>query len=353
MTTTNSGINQYLDKNFWSRGEGKFGKILLWGAGIAGAVFGTLFFGPLVVTATAILAAILSNLLNMTITAGVLFAIGYALSDPKFRGLFGFGYRTLIRKLWGIAVDLSPKAVLDDILAGLRENYSKLEKQIGNFRSRMKKTEAIYESNKANMEKSLQLARAAQKQAKEHEKVLHSRDAERYRQFGEKLKAILVKMEVILRILIKMREGAEFKLRDTESQVRMSLLEHSALMDAAAATEEAMRIIKGDPHKQELFDMAMDKLASDAAAALGEIDNFMDVSEKFFSSVDLEKAIADENALKLLEEWERKMDSKLLGPGVKQDIINSAANPNAVLEDNVQNPAPQRRVIGGSKYFES
>lgn len=357
MDQTNSSITNYLDKNFWNRGEGIFSKILFWGVGIGAVVAGTLFFGPFVVLATSIMATILANILNMAVAGGILFTIGYALSDPKFRGLFGFGYRTLVRKLWGIAVDLSAKAILDDIVDGLRQNFVRLETNVKSFRARVKATQEKIASNEVAMKHALQLAQQAKKQGKTSDSILQAREAERYKTFNTKLNAFYVKMEVVLRVLLKIKEGAEFSLKDTESRVKMELMEHAALTDAAMAVDGAMRIIKGDAHKNELFNMAMEKLADEKAAALSEMEDLMESSERFFSSVDLEKAIADENAMKLLEEWEQRADSLILGPGVKQGILNAAIDPNNIIDvDNDEEVIPsqtesKRLKIGGPRSY--
>ncbi len=356
MNQTNSSITGYLDKNFWNRGEGKFGKVLLWAGGFVAAVTATLFFGPFVVLATSIIATIFTNLISMVVTGGILFAIGYVLSDPKFRGLFGFGYRTLIRKMWGVIVDLSPKAILDDIVDGLRQNFTRLENNVKAFRAKVKATKAKLDANEEAMRHALQLAQKAKQQSKTADSILHAREAERYKSFNNKLSAYYTKMEVILRVLLKVREGAEFSLKDTESRVKFELMEHADLTDAASAVSDAMKIIKGDSHKNELFNMAMEKLANEKAAALSEMEDFMETSETFFSSVDLEKAIADDNAFKLLEEWERKMDSTILGPGVKQSIINDAGDPHNVLDvdadtEEVSTSSERLKVGGPRSYF--
>lgn len=360
MDQTKSSITNYLDKNFWNRGEGIFGKVLMWGAGIGVAVAGTLFFGPFVVLATSIMATILANILNMAIAGVVLFAIGYALSDPKFRGIFGFGYRTLIRMFWARIVDMSPKAVLDDILDGFRQNFQRLQSNVKGFSAKVKATSEKLKANEEAMNHSLKLAQKAKQQGKQADSILHAREAERYKTFNNKLSAYYTKMEVILRVLLKVREGAEFSLKDTESRVKFELMEHADLTDAAMAVSDAMKIIKGDSHKNELFNMAMEKLANEKAAALSEMEDFMETSETFFSSVDLEKAIADENAFKLLEEWERKMDSTILGPGVKQGIVNAATDPSNVISNVIdvdeevipsQTESKRLKVGGPRSYF--
>lgn len=355
MNQTNPSISSYLDKNFWNRGEGIFGKILIWGGGIGLAVGAAMGLVPVLTWLKIVAGLMLATTVNLVLTGAIIFVVVYALSDPKFRGLFGFAYRTMIRKLWAVAVDMSPKAILDDIVDGLRQNFKRLESNVKTFRAKVKATQERIRANEEAMKHALQLAQQAKKQGKNSDSILHAREAERYRSFNQKLNAFFVKMEVILRVLSKMKEGAEFSLKDTESRVKMELMEHAALMDVSMAVDEAMKIIKGDAHKNELFNMAMEKLANEKAAALSEMEDFMETSERFFSSVDLEKAIADENAMNLLEEWEKKVDSMILGPGVKQGILNAAADPNDVVdvdsEVETTSVEPKRLKIGGSRSY--
>ena len=74
-----------------------------------------------------------------------------------------------------------------------------------------------------------------------------------------------------------------------------------------------MSIISGDSDKRAMFDMALEAIADDVANKVGEMERFMDMSESFMNSVDLQNGIFEEEGLKMLEKWEKEGVSAILG----------------------------------------
>lgn len=344
-------LSDFMDKSFWSRTEGTWGKVVLGILGV-GAAAGAVMFLPAILTW---IAFVLATTLRIVVTGGILFAIGYALSDPNFRNLLGYTYRASVRWLTGFIVDLSPRAVLEDYVAELKKSLGRLVGQIKNLGAQITSLTRTIEQNNQLKEQSLKLASQAKKQGKERDVVLAGRKAGRLSNSNMTLSQLQTKLEVIYRVLMKMKEACEFSIADTESAVDTAIREHTALQAGARAMKEALEIINGDPQKKAMFDMAMERLATDAAQYASEMAYAMEVSENFLSSVDLQNGVFDEEALKMLETWEKQVDSKILGPGVKQDILNAAYNPANVLDaEVVVEEAPQRRRVGGgSRYFEN
>ena len=77
--------------------------------------------------------------------------------------------------------------------------------------------------------------------------------------------------------------------------------------------KSAMNIISGDKDKRVVFDMALEAIADDVANKVGEMERFMDVSENFMQSVDLQNGIFEEEGLRMLEKWEQEGVSSILG----------------------------------------
>ena len=110
-----------------------------------------------------------------------------------------------------------------------------------------------------------------------------------------------------------------------------------------------MSIISGDPDKRAVFDSAMEAVAADVANKVGEMENFMQLSSKFMESIDLQNGIFEEEGMKMLEEWEQKSTSLLLGTD-KSAILDQAHNAEDVLDINEPLKTPVRDAGHKNQY---
>jgi hypothetical protein len=112
-------------------------------------------------------------------------------------------------------------------------------------------------------------------------------------------------------------------VQDMESEVTIKEQERAALLASYGAFTSAMKILKGDPDSKALYDQAMEHLADDYARKVGEIENFMEVSEGFIASVDLDNLVFEQEALEKLEQLERRSDQLLLGSDLVPSQVDS------------------------------
>jgi hypothetical protein len=100
-------------------------------------------------------------------------------------------------------------------------------------------------------------------------------------------------------------ESAGYLLKDTENEVDIQKREYTAIKAGHSAFKSAMKVIKGDPDKMEIFNQTMEFLADDVSKKVGEMERFMELSVDALNKVDLENAVFEEKGFKLLEEWEK------------------------------------------------
>jgi hypothetical protein len=77
--------------------------------------------------------------------------------------------------------------------------------------------------------------------------------------------------------------------------------------------KSAMAIIHGDPSARQLYDMANEYVAADYAMRIGEIEDFVRMSDTFMQSIDLRNGVYEQQAVELLADWEKNADSIVLG----------------------------------------
>ena len=316
-------LTDFMDSAFWTRPEGKIAKLVLGALGIGAAVgvgVGVLFYLPAIL---AFIATVLSSMLTIAVTGIALFAIIALILNEDFRNTAGFIFRAGIRWFSDFIIDLTPIAVLRDFIAELKTNLQMIDEQLKNLAKQIADLKRLITTNENEKERSLALMSEAQRQGKDRARVLQGRNAGRLQRSNMTLQQLFGKMEMVSKVLQKMRENCDFSIQDTESEVNITIREYTALQAGQEATRAAMKIIKGDPKKKAMFDQAMEVLATRTAGAVGEMSELMRVSQNFFDSVDLQNGVFDDQALKMLEQWEKKADSAILGPGEKQGILNS------------------------------
>ncbi|MDQ3141585.1 MAG: hypothetical protein M3Q56_04985 [Bacteroidota bacterium] len=296
-------INQR--KNFWRRPEGITGAMIL-GGGILGIGYGLYKFLPA-------LLALTSNMLFLSGMLLVLGAIIYMVLDPKARNLTWYMYKSAMRWITSLFIKIDPIGILKSYVEDLRDNLGKMNKQITKLRSQMHLLKEQIFNNAKSIETSLGHARQARDTNQENVMVLKSRQAGRLKESNVKLEDLYGKMLILYKVLNRMYESSEVMAEDISDQVQLKEQERQAIHASHSAMRSAMSVISGDKDKRALFDEALELMADDVSGKVGEMEQFMELSENFMSSVDLQNGVFEEEGLKMLEKWEREGISKILG----------------------------------------
>lgn len=320
-------------KTFWKRPEGTVGAIFLL-ALLAGG-------GYLIFANIGAILALLQNTLYIAVLGVALAAIIYMVLDPKMRNLIWYMYKSAMRWVTGLFVQMDPIGILKSYIESLEDNLVKMRKQIGVIRGQMRKLAGLMEQNGQEIEKNMKLASAARDKGKEQQMLLSSRKAARLKESNAKYKQLHDKMDVLYRILNKMHQNSELLLEDTKDQVKLKEQERKAIRASHSAMKSAMSVISGDPDKRAMFDAAMEAVADDVANKVGEMERFMEMSANFMESVDLQNGVFEEEGLKMLEKWEKESTLMLL-QGENQSMDT--------LDLNQPIARPEKRVQGDNKY---
>lgn len=321
-------------KSFWKRPEGVTGAIFLT-ALIGGGAFLLINFLPQII-------AFAQGLFGLVVIIAVLAAIIYVLLDPKARNLMWYMYKSVMRWITGLFVQIDPVGILKSYVEDLEDNLKKMGKQIGALRGQMRKIATLIETNQQDIDKNMQLASVAKRQGNDKQTVLASRKAARLQEANEKYQTLHQKMEIMYRILDKMYQNSEILLEDTRDQVKLREQERKAIRASHSAMKSAMSIISGDPDKRAMFDAALENIADDVANKVGEMERFMEMSANFMDSVDLQNGVFEEDGLRMLEKWEKESTLMLLNSG------ESRSSGTLDLNEPIERPEKQTRSGGSS-----
>ena len=328
-------------KSFWQRPEGKTGGIFgiaLIGAGIYGFV-----------TLLPTLVALAANTLYLVIMLAILAAIVYMIVDPKFRNLIWYMYKSVMRFITGLFVQIDPIGVIESYIDDLRNNLKKMGKQISALRGQMRKLKTDIDSNRDQMERNMQLAKHARDKGKEQIMVLKSRKAGRLKESNMKLEDLYKRMEVLYKVLCKMYGNSEILLEDIQDEVAVKKREREAMRASHSAMQSAMNIIAGDKDRRQMFDQAMEAIADDIGNKVGEMERFMEISGNFMDSIDLQNGVFEEGGLAVLEKWEKEGGSFLLGDE-KEQIIKDVEKSSIDIDLDAPINTSKRDKSGKSQY---
>ena len=330
------------DKSFWQRPEGVTGAIFLIALIIGG--------GFLLATALPFIIQAAATTLGLTAVIAALAAIVYVIIDPKMRALIGYGYKSVMRWITGMFVQIDPIGILKSYVEDLQDNLRNMNKQINKLRGQMHQLQEIIHNNKKEIESNLQLASKAKAQDNKAMVVLKSRKAGRLRDSNMRLDELYKKMEVLYRVLKKMYENSEIMMEDIKDQVELKKQEYKAIKASTSAMRNARNIIEGDKDRKAMFDEALEAIADDVSQKVGEMERFMEVSSNFMDSIDLQNGVFEEEGLEMLEKWENESMSLLLGPE-KQTILQQAKDDHDTLDLNEPMKMPER--VGHKNQYDS
>lgn len=336
--TTGFDRSEFKQKSFWKRPEGVTGALFM-GALILGG-------GYLLATNMAAILALVQNTLYLAILLAVLAAVVYMVLDPRMRNLVWYMYKSVMRWVTGLFVQVDPVGILKSYVDDLQSNLVKMRKQIGLLRGQMRKLQTLVEDNTREIDQQMKMASAAKDKGMDSQVVLATRKAARLRESNEKYGVLLKKMDVMYRILKKMHQNSEILLEDTRDQVKLKEQERKAIRTSHSAMKSAMSVMSGDPDKRAMFDAAMEAITDDVANKVGEMERFMEMSSNLMNSIDLREGIFQDEGLKMLEQWEKESTLMLMdGRGHEDSTLD--------LDSPVAEPEERRSSGNKEKGYDS
>lgn len=332
---------EFKPKSFWERPEGTTGMFILAALLVGGGIVLYNVLPTLIILAQ-----------NTLYLSGMLIALSmvvYMVLDPKMRNLIGFAYKSVMRWITGLFVNLDPIGILKSYIDGLDSSLSKMDKQINQLRGQMHKLKELIVTNQKEIQTHLKDATKARDAEKETQMILKTRKAGRLQESNVRLDDLYKRMESLYRILTKMRDASYIMSEDLKDQIFVKETERKAILASHSAMNSAMSILKGDPDKRVMFDMALEAIANDVSSKVGEMEQFMSMSDKIMKGIDLQNGVFEEEGLVMLDEWEKKSQSLLLGAGFKDELTLKNKEEDT-LDINEPVKQPQREAGHQNQY---
>jgi len=308
---------QKFDLGFWKKPEGKVGTIITF------ALLGGLGF-LIFINMNRIVRLLQNTLYAVLLFCGIA-ALIYMILDRRLRTLILYLYKSIIRFITSIFITIDPIGILKNYLDDLREKQSHIQKQTANLKGEMGIVEKTMSENDRIIQKSKKLAAAAKEMGENRQVVLNARKAGRKQNFNKSLSEVYDRMSKLYNILIKINENVNFFIEDLEDEIQTREAEYKAIKAGHSAIKGALSVFKGLPNKVDLFNQAMDYVIEDTGKKIGEIEYFLEASEKFITSIDIENQAYEIEGFDMLEEWEKQSSLSIIEDSTKQKILNGAS----------------------------
>ena len=287
-----------MDKNVspWEKPGGTLGMIVA-GLAVGGGCIVLYKILPFLISLT-------TNLLTLTLLVLALCAIGFLITNKRFRKTCSMVYFMVMRKITGLIIEIDPIAIVENKVQEMKKKILEIEKQMGSLNGLNKQNERKIEDKKAQLKKQIDLLTEYNKKNKRAEAGVAERQAVRLESAIERQIKRLEDSKKWYEILKSLKHAAELTVLDTENEVNDRKEEFESIKAQHKAFSSIMSIMKGDPDQMEDFTRAMDFMAYDITQKLGEMSNVIDETGGLLSQFAIEEGVASKKADELLQRYE-------------------------------------------------
>lgn len=262
---------------------------------------------------------------------GVLAVIVIAALDKDIqRGVY-YTWKSVTRAIGYAIINQDPIGVIETSIKIMQTRLDEMSQNKAEVGGQLKGLAAKIAQNASRAEMDMKKAQQADKQGDTQGKTLMAMEAQQLLLSNKNLGDTRSKIELIYRVLDKMVSTVDFNIKKTRSELEIKKEERKAIMSAHGAMVKGWKVIGGTGEEAEMFNKAMESIAETANRQLAEMDDIMDLSQGIIKGVDLEKGVIQDDALKMLEQWEKGGSSDLLGTN-KAILISQAYDPSQMVD---------------------
>lgn len=310
-------------RSFLKRPEGR-GQFVFWGAVALAAYFLVPPIGAFVST----LVTLAENTLYLGLMVGGTALAGYVVLDNWTT--ISYAYRNAMRRFTGLIISTDKIGTMKTSIERKKKKLGIIYNNIEKLKGAMKVAQDQLQQNAAKASTALKLASAAKQRNMAAQVYVQSREARRLQQFSVPLKDSIVQMEILYRTLGKYAQLGETIILDMENETKSWGDNYNAIKISHQAMEAAKAIVFRD-RDRDMYDQALEMVIKDYDQKFAEIEHFTEMSSDMIGKMDLQNAVWDSDALKMLEDWEKKGDSILLG-AEKSKLLSASYDPDNVLD---------------------
>jgi hypothetical protein len=307
-------------KAFWNQPGGKAGTIVPFVA-LAAVIW---FFGG---TIGDYIVNAFDNILHLLVVGLGIGAILSCVLIEDIRMRFYYAYRNLVRWITGFIIDIDPIGILKTYRERMTTKLQEMIGSMADLKGQRAKTDKRQRENTAALQNEMALLNQATKTSNPSQIGVHTKQVSRLQVKAERYEKEMNRLNLLIKIMDRYYRLCEDTITDMNNEIKFREDERAEAKASRGAVRSAMAILKGLP-EQELWDEATAKLEQDYTAALGEVENFLDVTRSILTASEMQDGADAEKAMQLLDQWQTKNTNVALGSSNNQvskaTIINDA-----------------------------
>ena len=278
-------------KSPWQKPGGNLAKVTLVALiGVAGYAFYK--YLPFLIDLT-------KNAITLAALVGVLALIVFLVMNDTSRNFFKNLYFVIMRKLTGLIVEIDPIAIVKGKIKDMKSRLVKIDDGINKMRGLHIKNERALESNKKELNEALQRLNIVKQRGTREEGTLLERHITQLDESVKKRTLNYEKSKRMIEILSEVKKSAEIKVKYTEQEIKLKEEDYE-LMKANHKTLSSIKSLI-NPQTDDAFDMAMEKMDTDIATYIGEMDSFLESG--ILDEINLDNAVSSAKADAILDKY--------------------------------------------------
>lgn len=287
--------------------------------------------------------AALDNTIHMIAVGGFITFLGALALDPKKR--VWYMYRSATRYLTSLFVDIDPIGILKSYKERMESKLQEMMDSISALKGQRQKTSKHQQENLAVLDNEYRLMQQAQKQNDPSALSVHGKQVTRLEARKTRYDGEMNRLNLLVAIMDKYYKLCNTTILDMTNEIKYREEEQEEARQSRKAVGSAMAILRGLPEK-ELWDEATLKLENDYSAAIGEVENFLDVTKDILSQSDLQDGADTEKAMATLEQWTKK------NAGVSLGSQGSQMTKTAIIQEAAQQISNSATVASGKPLYQ-
>ena len=292
-------------KGFFSRPEGKVG--LVFPVVVTAAILW--FFGSSIGD---FLVNAVDNIAHLIIVGVGIVLFGWLILDGQLRNLLFYLYRSLMRFITGLFIDIDPIGILKTYKERMEGKLNEMKESLDALKGQRVKVQRRETANLAELQNTYGLLQQAQKKNDTSGMNIQGKQVTRLEAKKTRYAEELKRLSLLITIMDRYYHLCDDTIIDMGNEIKFREEEREEAKADRGVVRGAMAILKGLPEK-DMWDEATIKLEQDYTAAMGEVENFLDVTKNILQQSDLQDGVDTEKAMKLLDDWQNKNSGVQLG----------------------------------------
>lgn len=280
-------------KSLWQQKGGGFATVIL----VAGII-------TFILLSPKLLFLFQSTLYSILTLCGIGILL-FLLTDKKFRMGLSVGYFILMRKIYGIFVQIAPDKILDRRIEQMEANIAKSERSTGNMGGIKAEIEAKLKLKRKLIKEQADTALVFERQGDTNHAAIAKREVSRQTELANMYIEILNSVTKWYDTLKKLLEMAKLTVEDAKNEVEAIKERYKIAAISYNAYKAAMSAMNGDPDENALFQAAIDKMSDDITSKLGEMELVLNETNGVIGKLDVRKEVMSIQGSQLLEKYEK------------------------------------------------